>query len=91
MLGKIDKKMILTLITTLEEEIETLGGEEDKEATKTTHKTDNIRGRSILPMNYISALISYLILGIVFLYIVVSHIQSTSRLPDDFNVRFILT
>jgi hypothetical protein len=90
MLSKVDKRLMLDVITSLEEEVENLDYEEEhgnpSSSTKVNGKSDSKKTRPILPLNYVGALISYLILGSIFLYVVVNHIKSTSHLPDDFNV-----
>jgi hypothetical protein len=92
MISKIDKKLVMNAITSLEEEIEIVGQEDDP-TKSTAHKysgLDEKRIRPILPRKYILATFAYLALGLVFLFVVVNHIQSTSTLPGDFNVRILL-
>jgi hypothetical protein len=91
MLCKLDKKLVLNLITSVEEEVELLSEGEETASTnapKIVNKSETKNKRPILPTNYVISLISYLILGCVFLYVVVNHIRSTSTLPGDFNVHF---
>jgi hypothetical protein len=90
MLSKTDKKLAMNMVTWLDEEIEQIGEDEPIPDSKQTlagaNKGQSKKSIPLLPKQYILALISYLILGFAFLFVVVNHIESTAHLPDDFNV-----
>jgi hypothetical protein len=93
MLTKADRKLTANMLVWLDEEIELLAEGDDmdlaiKPVMKVSTNSASRKRSYILPKEYVFSLASYLIFGIVFLFVVVNHINSTAHLPDDFNVLY---
>ena len=84
---KLNKKTIMDIITTLEEEIEVIAVDEQQLVSgKGDLNETNRRWKFVLPGRYLLAIAAFYIVTIVKVYFVVSHVDSTVKIPSIYDV-----
>jgi hypothetical protein len=84
---KLQKKTIMDIITTLEEEIEVIAVDDNQLVSGKTSLTDANRGwKFVLPGRYLLAIVAFYIVNVVKVYFVVSHVDSTVKIPAIYDV-----
>jgi hypothetical protein len=76
---------LLQVITSFEEELEIIEVHDDTDGKKIIPK-DKKKKEMLLPLEYLIALVIFILLMSVYLFVVQNHIDSTDHLPGTFNV-----
>ena len=84
---KLNKKTIMDIITTLEEEIEVIAVDEQQLVSgKGALNDSNRRWKFVLPGRYLLAITAFYIVNVVKVYFVISHVDNTVRIPAIYDV-----
>ena len=84
---KLQKKTIMDIITTLEEEIEVIAIDEQQIVSGKGALNDANRSWNfVLPGRYLLAIVAFYIVNVVKVYFVVSHVDSTVKIPGIYDV-----
>ena len=84
---KLNKKTIMDIITTLEEEIEVIAVDDQQLVSSGKGAlTENRRWKFVLPGKYLLAIVAFYIVNVVKVYFVVSHVDSTVKIPAIYDV-----
>ena len=87
LLMKLQKKTIMDIITTLEEEIEVIAVDDQQLVSgKGALNDSNRRWKFVLPGKYLLAILAFYIVNVVKVYFVVSHVDSTVKIPAIYDV-----
>jgi hypothetical protein len=84
---KLQKKTVMDIITTLEEEIEVIAVDDQQLVSGKGALNDNTRRwKFVLPGRYLIAIVAFYIINVVKVYFVVSHVDSTVLIPTIYDV-----
>ena len=88
---KLNKKTIMDIITTLEEETEVIAVDDQQIVSgKGALNDTNRRWKFVLPGRYLLAILAFYIVNVVKVYFVVSHVDSTVKIPSIYDVSNLL-